>query len=349
MEAGMTSSAHQVPSRDTGGMSAGQAISRGPVKRSWSFPRVFGMRFNRQVDQPPVLVSEGMETAGCSVHNTQNSYPSPGMNSRGTWNSFRFFSRQKPSAVPDFSETPLRRAKSAQGFFAGTFKTPFFKRASVVPNQDDRNESNGDDPGFAGSDSNHESDVLSTFAPIHPEDSLAVQSSGSLGETHDSQQLSEETRETILEENKSLLDPTSGSSTRSVILVPRRLINYFRKNRSLRSHENPKPRPVSRRTSANKPLTQRDIAQKHLLEESLFICPKEFPMAAQRLMRGGITANSSCVASLSAVSRRGHGRSTISLSLTASSSRLPTHLRYMVEAIDRPSAEQIIESTSDPP
>lgn len=45
----MTSSAHQVPSRDTGGMSAGQAISRGPVKRSWSFPRVFGMRFNRQV------------------------------------------------------------------------------------------------------------------------------------------------------------------------------------------------------------------------------------------------------------------------------------------------------------
>lgn len=72
-------------------------------------------------------------------------------------------------------------------------------------------------------------------------------------------------------------------------------------------------------------------------------------MAAQRLMRGGITANSSCVASLSAVSRRGHGRSTISLSLTASSSRLPTHLRYMVEAIDRPSAEQIIESTSDPP
>lgn len=45
----MTSTARQVPNRDTGRMSVGSAISRGSVKRSWSFPRVFGMRFNRQV------------------------------------------------------------------------------------------------------------------------------------------------------------------------------------------------------------------------------------------------------------------------------------------------------------
>ncbi|OAL62007.1 hypothetical protein A7C99_6578 [Trichophyton rubrum] len=287
-----------------------------------------------------------MGTADCSVYNTQG----PRMNSRSAQSSFRFFSRQKLPALPDFSGTPLRRAKSTQGFFAGTFKVnPFFKRASVFPNQNDQNESDNNGTGFAGSASNHERDVLSTFAPIHPGGSLSVPSSGSLGETNDSHQLSEETREATLEENKALLDPTPGSSTRSVILVPRRLKNYFRKNRSLWSHEKPKPRPVGRRTPANKPPTERDLARQRLFEESLLICPEKFPIAAQKLMSGGITANSSCVASLSAISRRGHGRSTISLSLTASSPRLPTHLRYMVEAIDRPSAEQFIESTSDPP
>lgn len=160
------------------------------------------------------------------------------MNSRSAQSSFRFFSRQKLPALPDFSGTPLRRAKSTQGFFAGTFKVnPFFKRASVFPNQNDQNESDNNGTGFAGSASNHERDVLSTFAPIHPGGSLSVPSSGSLGETNDSHQLSEETREATLEENKALLDPTPGSSTRSVILVPRRLKNYFRKNRSLWSHE----------------------------------------------------------------------------------------------------------------
>ncbi|DAA79050.1 TPA_exp: Uncharacterized protein A8136_2835 [Trichophyton benhamiae CBS 112371] len=193
-----------------------------------------------------------MEAADRSVYSTQG----PGVNSRSTRSSFRFFSRQKLSTPPDFSETPLRRAKSAQGFFAGTFKaTPFFKRASVVPNQADRNESDDNGTGFADSDSDHESDVLSTFAPIHPGESLAVQSSGSLGETNDSHQLSEETREATLEEKKSLLDPTPESSTRSVILVSRRLKNYFRKNRSFWSHENPKPRPVGRCTPANKNAT----------------------------------------------------------------------------------------------
>ncbi|EFR05072.1 hypothetical protein MGYG_09188 [Nannizzia gypsea CBS 118893] len=349
--ADMTSSAHHVPSRDNSRRSVGSATSGGSVKRSWSFSRLFGMRFDRQVDQPPALVPDYMETADCSLYNTRNPHPGPDTNFRSTWSNFRFFSHQRTPAPPEtdrFAQSPLRRAKSTQGFFTGSFKAKsFFKRASTISDQDDRNKSDGDDFSSADSDSDDESDALSTFAPIQPGSSPAVQSTRSLGETHGSQEISERTRRAIFEESKGLHPPGLGSA-QPVVSVSRRLRNYFRKNRNVRSPE------ASSNLGKNyadqqQPPTERDIARQRLLEESLLICPEEFPVAAQRLMSGGITANSSYVASLSAVSLRGHGCSTISLSLTASSPQLPTHLRYMVEAIDRLSGEHIIESTTNPP
>ncbi|KAM5446018.1 hypothetical protein MaudCBS49596_006963 [Microsporum audouinii] len=221
-------------------MSVGSATSEEPVKRSWSFSRLFGMRFEKQADSPQVLLTGCAETADCSTCNTQDSRHSSENKARNTRGSLRFFSRQKspvPSDMDVPAKQPLRRARSTLGFFRGTFKAKsFFKHGNITTSQHDQNvpATNYSDPPVTGSDA--ECELQPKFAPICPATLPSIQSTRSLEEIRDNQEYNEQTRDIIMEESKGLAAPAHGLSTQDGlgrrVTLSQRLRNYFHKNKN---------------------------------------------------------------------------------------------------------------------
>ncbi|KAK2841630.1 hypothetical protein FQN49_006067, partial [Arthroderma sp. PD_2] len=72
--------------------------------------------------------------------------------------------------------------------------------------------------------------------------------------------------------------------------------------------------------------------------------PDHLPIAAQEVLRESMSPKPPCLAPLTAISLQTQCGSILSLPLTTSSSQLPSHLRFMVEAIDRESGDYMAES-----
>ncbi|KAK2836864.1 hypothetical protein FQN49_006640, partial [Arthroderma sp. PD_2] len=205
METRAGTSVRQFPSRGDSIRSVGSATPDEPVKRGWSFARLFRPRVEKEEEPPQILVPGCQEAANYPLFNPLNPRHNPEIKARSTWGSLHFLSRPKYPVSPvkdPPAEKPLRRSRSTLGIFTGTLKSKsFFKRGSISTDRDAQSANN---VGPMHDGGGGKADVHSTFAPIlsRPSDSTPDELAKSDGGVEGDQQNMGLEPEAIVREDK---------------------------------------------------------------------------------------------------------------------------------------------------